>query len=124
MRTLRRLVLALFVWNASSFASPQIGHLTTAEAKSHIGEKATVCGNVVSTHYATRSKGSPTFLNLDEPYPRQTFTILIWGSDRPNFGDPEAKYSNKKVCVTGTIKDYRGVPEIVAERPGQIDIQK
>jgi hypothetical protein len=49
---------------------------------------------------------------------------LIWGSDRSKFGDPEAKYANKKVCVTGLIKDYRGVPEIVAEQPNQIDIPK
>ena len=124
MRTLRLVFLTFFVWNASSFASAQTKNITAAEAKSHIGERVTVCGKVVSTHYATRSKGSPTFLNLDEPYPKQTFTILIWGSDRSSFGDPEAKYSSKRVCVTGTIKDYQGVPEIVAERPAQIEIQK
>jgi hypothetical protein len=98
--------------------------MTAAEAKNHIGDKATVCGVVVSTHYAARTKGSPTFLNLDEPYPRQIFTILIWGSDRAKFGNPEDKYGNKKVCVTGMIKDYRGVPEVVAEQPSQIEIQK
>jgi hypothetical protein len=63
-------------------------------------------------------------LNLDEPYPRQIFTILIWGSDRLNFREPENQYSNKKVCVTGVIKDYSGTPEIVASDPHQIEIQK
>ena len=91
---------------------------------SYVGEKATVCGSVVSTHYAVRTKGSPTFLNLDEPYPRHIFTILIWGSDRPKFDEPEAKYENKRVCVTGLIKDYRGVPEVIVEQPSQIEIQK
>jgi hypothetical protein len=123
MRTLRLMEMAFF-FAASSFAHPQTGRITAAEAKNHIGDTATVCGNVVSTHYAARSKGNPTFLNLDEPYPRQIFTILIWGSDRPKFGDPEAKYGNKKVCVTGLIKDYRGVPEVVAAQPSQIEIQK
>lgn len=94
------------------------------QAKNHIGETATVCGNVVSIHYAERTKGSPTFLNLEERYPNQIFTILIWGSDRSKFGDPEAKYANKNVCVTGLIKNYRGIPEIVAEQPNQIDTQK
>jgi DNA/RNA endonuclease YhcR with UshA esterase domain len=94
--------------------------LSASEAKDHIGETATVCGNVVSTHYAARSKGNPTFLNFDEPYPRQIFTILIWGSDRPKFGDPETKYRNRRVCVTGMIKNYRGAPEIVADSPDQI----
>jgi len=96
--------------------------LTAEEAKAHIGETATVCGTVVSTHYATRTKGSPTFLNLDEPYPNQVFTILIWGSERPTFGDPEARYGRKKVCVTGLIKDYRGVPEMIVKQPSQIEI--
>jgi hypothetical protein len=91
MQTLRLVVLVFFIWNTSAFANGQTGHITAAEAKSHIGERATVCGNVVSIHYATRSKGSPTFLNLDESYPKQIVTILIWGNDRPNFGDPEAQ---------------------------------
>jgi hypothetical protein len=29
------------------------------------------------------------FLNLDQPYPREVFTVLIWGSDRAKFGTPE-----------------------------------
>ena len=98
--------------------------LTAAEAKNHIGDKATICGVVVSTHYSARTKGEPTFLNLDEPYPRQLFTILIWGSDRAKFSNPEDKYGNKKVCVTGVIKDYKGVPEVIAQQPNQIEIQK
>ena len=48
--------------------SAQTKKLTTAEAKDHVGDRATVCGRVVSTHYAKSSKGEPTFLNLDEPY--------------------------------------------------------
>jgi hypothetical protein len=124
MRTLRILGLAFLCLVGFSAVHGQTGHLTAAEAKNHIGEKATVCGNVVSTHYAPQSKGNPTFLNLDEPYPRQVFTILIWGSDRPKFGDPEAKYRDKQVCVTGKITSYRGAPEIVASDPSQIEIRK
>jgi DNA/RNA endonuclease YhcR with UshA esterase domain len=124
MRTLKLLGLVFICFAASSLAQPQTKSITAAEAKNHVGEKATVCGSVVSTHYAARTKGSPTFLNLDEPYPKEIFTILIWGSDRPKFGEPEVKYENKKVCVTGMIKDYKGVPEVVAEQPSQIEIQK
>jgi micrococcal nuclease len=125
LRTIRVFGLT-FLWIAfSSCASvAQSGHLTAAEAKSNIGEKATVCGKVVSPHFAGRSRGQPTFLNLDEPYPKQIFTIVIWGSDREKFGDPEAKYGNKKLCITGTIKDYKGVPEVIANEPSQIEVQK
>lgn len=124
MRTTRLLALAFCCFATSPVLYAQAGRLTSAQAKNHIGERATVCGNVVSAHYAARTKGNPTFLNLDESYPKQIFTILIWGSDRSKFGDPENKYANKKVCVTGTIKDYKGVPEVVAEQPSQIEIQK
>jgi hypothetical protein len=75
---------------------------------------------------ALRSKeprGNPTFINLDKPYPNQIFTVLIWGSDRPKFGDPEETYRSKRICVTGKISDYKGVPEIVAYEPSQIKVQ-
>jgi hypothetical protein len=97
--------------------------ISAAEAKNHVGEKATVCGEVASTRYATRSRGNPTFINLDKPYPTQIFTVLIWESDRPKFGSPEEAYRSKHICVTGKIGDYKGVPEIVASEPSQVNIQ-
>ena len=63
--------------------------LTPAEARNHISETATVCGKVASTHYAPRSHGQPTFINLDKPYPNSPFTVVIWGFDREKFGTPE-----------------------------------
>jgi DNA/RNA endonuclease YhcR with UshA esterase domain len=102
----------------------QLKKLTAAEAKDHVGEKATVCGKVVSTRYAASSRGRPTFLNVDKPYPSQIFTVVIWGEDREKFGEPEEKYRDKRVCVTGKIASYRGVPEVIASEPGQIEVQK
>jgi hypothetical protein len=96
---------------------------SAAEAKSHVGERATVCGEVASTRYAARTRGNPTFINLDKPYPNQIFTVLIWGTDRPKFGDPEELYRNKHICITGKISDYKGVPEVVAYEPPQIKVQ-
>lgn len=61
------------------------GNLTTSEAAKHVGENGTVCGTVVDVHTASRSNGSPTFINLDKSYPNQVFTILIWGSDLSKF---------------------------------------
>src|SRR5262249_8672859 len=81
--------------------------LTPDQAPNHIGETATVCGVVVSTRYATGTKGQPTFLNLDRAYPHQVFTVVIWGSDRPKFGTPEITLMGKNVCATGTIQSYR-----------------
>jgi len=107
------------LWTTQGYAQNSI---SAAEAKNHVGEKTTVCGDVVSTHYAAKSRGNPTFINLDKPYPDQIFTVLIWGSDRPKFGDPEEAYRSKRICITGKITDYKGVPEIVAYQPAQIKI--
>jgi hypothetical protein len=97
--------------------------LSAVEAKDHVGETATVCGNVVSTRYAASTKGQPTFLNLDKPYPNQIFTVVIWGSNRSKFGKPEVEYNQKRICVTGKISLFRGVPEIVEDEPTQITVE-
>jgi DNA/RNA endonuclease YhcR with UshA esterase domain len=97
--------------------------LTASEAKDHIGETATVCGIVASTRYAASTKGQPTFLNVDKPYPSQIFTVLIWGSDRSKFGRPEEEYKAKRICATGKIAEYRGAPEIIADDPKQIRVE-
>jgi hypothetical protein len=112
----------LIVVALAIFAQPQ-ERLTAAEARNHVGETATVCGGVASTHYAARSRGGPTFINLEKAYPDQVFTALIWGNARPKFGDPEREYRDKRICVTGKITDHKGVPEIVAYEPSQIKVQ-
>jgi hypothetical protein len=117
-----RLLSILFVavlWTTLGHAQNRI---SPADAKDHVGENATVCGDVASTHYAARTRGNPTFINLDRAYPNQIFTALIWGSDRPKFGSPEETYRGKHICVTGTISAYRGVPEVIVREPSQIRV--
>ncbi len=98
--------------------------ITPENAAKFIGEQKTVCGTVASAHYAAKSKGQPTFLNLDKPYPGQVFTALIWGTERGKFPKPpEEMYSGQKVCVTGTITSYQGKPQIVVKDPSQIKAQ-
>jgi hypothetical protein len=90
MLSFRRLSSLLLLWlTASLVLYAQSSHLTSSQAKDHVGEVATVCGKVVSTRFADRSRGQPTFLNLDAAYPNQIFTIVIWGNDRPKFEQPE-----------------------------------
>ena len=117
----RRSILA-FVLLASTSALAQ-KTLTATEAKGHIGEQATVCGKVVSTRWAESSRGGPTFLNFDQPYPNQVFTLVIWGNDRSKFGEPETTYRGKRICVTGKISAFKGVPEVVATETSQIKAQ-
>ena len=120
MRSTSGLLVLLCALSVSVCAEQR---LTAAEAKAHVGENATVCGTVAGVHHAANSRGEPTFINLDKPYPGQVFTILIWGTDRPKFGNPEQKYSGKQVCARGTITVFRDVPEIVAHDPAVIKLQ-
>jgi hypothetical protein len=92
--------------------------ISAKDAASHEGEYETVCGTVASEHTAASSKGEPTFINLDAPYPHQVFTILIWIEDLRKVGKLPPMGSH--VCVSGTITDYRGVPEMVVRSAGQI----
>jgi hypothetical protein len=84
---------------ALSQAASAANTLTAEEAKNHIGETATVCGVVASTHYATQTKGSPTFVNIDKPYPNEPFTILIWGEDLQKFSPKPITWDGKRVCA-------------------------
>jgi micrococcal nuclease len=95
--------------------------LTAADAKAHIGQQATVCGLVKSARWASNSNRRPTFLNLDEAYPKQLFTVVIFKETRDKFRPaPEVQFNNKRVCVSGKIEDFRGTPEIIVTAPSQI----
>lgn len=122
MRLTSKLVLAVVLAGSLSFIAVAQKRLSAAEAKEHFGENATVCGEVVSTRYADSTNGRPTFLNLDKPYPNQVFTIVIWGTNRSKFGTPENDYNGKRICISGRITAYAGLPEIVADDPKQIKI--
>ena len=112
--------IAVFTYALATAVLAQ-NRITASDAANYIGKTATVCGQVASVTYAVRSKGHPTFINLDRPYPNQIFTVLIWGNDRGKFSiPPENDYKGKKICVTGTITIFRGVTEIVVRNPSQI----
>lgn len=119
----RRIAVLLFAGLTFAVCLFAQKKLTPTEAKEHFGEAATVCGEVVSTRYAESSKGQPTFLNLDKPYPNQIFTAVIWGENRSKFGKPEDDYKGKQICVSGKITAYAGQPEIVVADPKQITVE-
>jgi hypothetical protein len=115
-------LLTIFIlsFTVSAFAQETI---SPDNAAKFIGQQKTVCGTVASAHYAARTKGQPTFINLDKPYPKQIFTVLIWGSDRSKFEKPPETLSGKEICVSGVIQSYRGGPEIIVKDPAQIKVK-
>lgn len=88
------------------------GHFNTTQAMRYMdtGETVTVCGTVVSSKKT--SKGT-VFLNLDKQFPDQVFTVTIWNDDRIHFSyDPSLAFDNQKVCFTGKVANFDGVPSM------------
>ena len=116
--------IALFLLPALCNASAdtkEIPVINTAQAAAHVGKQAKVCGTVVDARHAIKTKGQPTYLNMDKPYPHPTFTAVIWGKDRGRFGmPPNILYRGRTICVTGKISIDHGTPEIVVQSPTQI----
>jgi hypothetical protein len=65
---------------------------------------------------AATSRGKPTFINFDRPYPNQDFTVMIWDDERAGFGSLE-RYTGRQVCAQGVITEYRGKPEMILRSP-------
>ena len=84
--------------------------IPSTDAKNHIGENATVCGLVAGKATAAHSQGTPTFIDLDKPYPNESFTVVIWERDKAAVGSVP---SSGQLCITGTITSNRGRTEIV-----------
>ena len=114
------LILVLFFIEFLSVSYSQ-NEITASQALNYIGQRKTVCGIVASVKYSRYSRGQPTFINIDKPYPNQIFTLVIWGSDRIKFSNIESVFvQGRRVCATGLIKSYHGKPEMVLREPSQI----
>jgi hypothetical protein len=115
-------LLLFVIFATSSSFSQQIEAISSFNAHKYINQKKTVCGKVASTFFAQRSRGKPTFLNLDKPYPNHIFTAVIWINDRGKFeGPPEILFKDRAICVVGRITVFRGKPQIVVKDPSQIN---
>jgi len=109
MKMFRALKVAIFLLSIA-LSSATAGTITTADAKNHIGEQETVCGLIANKHIAFRSQGTPTFLDMDRPYPSQSLTVLVWERDKGRVGSLP---SSGQLCVTGRIIQYRNGAEII-----------
>ena len=57
------ILIALF----SLITAEEKATITPAQVSKHIGKYETVCGQAVSTYYAYKSNGRPTFIYIDKP---------------------------------------------------------
>ncbi|MGB9721123.1 MAG: thermonuclease family protein [bacterium] len=88
------------------------------DAHKFYGKVKTIEGTIV----VTNNTGKVCFLNFHKNW-KKYFTAVIFASDYDKFPkNPEDYYLNRKVRVTGLIKEYNDKPEIVVKSPSQIQI--
>lgn len=101
------------------------GKINTMQARDFIGKDACVCGKVVSTKFSENGKTNPTYINLDKKFPDQVFTLMIFGKDRENFSyKPEEFLQGKTICVKGKVGEFKGTPQIIANKEKQVEVIK
>jgi hypothetical protein len=93
--------------------------LTDTEAAQHVGTYAEVSGVVADVHETADPRGGTTFLDFGATYPSESFTAVIFASDRQRFGNLEGLVG-RMVQITGRIERYRGRTEIVLRSPDQM----
>lgn len=96
------------------------GSLTSAEAKSHVTEVATVCGLVSS--YRCNDEG--TELNLDTVAGRSEFRIVIPKGQRSRFDTRlEDRVAERRVCATGRIDATPVGHQIVVTEAARLSLE-
>ena len=89
----------------------------------HIGQTIKVCDKVAGT-FVTKSDKPLTYLNLGADYPKAKLTIVIFHKDLVNFPlTPSDHYKGMNICITGELTIYKDRPQIIANRPEQIEIK-
>ncbi len=109
--------LSYFVLFLLAFPPQEPTTISGAEAKAHAGQIVRVCGIVKSIK--ERRGNAPTFLNFDQPYPKNEFTAIIWRWQRHRFLDL-GKQLGRNVCVTGQVREYRGRAQMTLTKADQL----
>jgi DNA/RNA endonuclease YhcR with UshA esterase domain len=91
--------------------------ITPPEAKAHVGEIVTVEGIVSEVHHA--ASGKVTFIDMGGRYPNNAFAAVIFADDASKFPIVDS-LEGKTVDISGSIRLYKGKPEIILNDPTQL----
>jgi TonB family protein len=90
-----------------------------AEAARHVGQEVIVQGTV--SQIAT-TVSLTTHINFGGLYPNHVFTATILKASQSLFTGVRGRLEGKVAQVQGTVRLYRGKPEIVISEPGQLRV--
>ena len=118
------LLLSRHLVGPRSGGGAAVGPVSAEEVGEQVGKRAEVCGRVAEVVQASGIDGQPTFINLGDTHPDQSFTALIWASDRAKWQRPPAAlYDEQSVCVTGSVERHEGTPQIIVSSPRQVRVR-
>lgn len=121
MKNLMFILLALIAWVSVASCQRTTPGYGLSEAASHVGEDATVRGEVSAVF---ESRKGNYFLSIGWQCPNQLFPAVIFKSNASSdFNDPEG-FEGKTIEVTGKIKSYQGKSEIILNGPSQVKVVK
>ena len=98
--------------------------VTIYNAKLFVGKQVTVCDKVVDI-FRPSGENKPIYINFGAKYPDHVFTAVIFAKDLPSLPyNPIEAFKDKEVCISGTIAEYKGKPQIVLNGPKQITLKQ
>jgi exonuclease VII large subunit len=78
--------------------------ISASEAPNYIDKEVKVKAKVISTFFSEKSKGKPTYLNLDKKFPDNPMTVVIFESKLKELKINPKNYEGKTIIVKGKIK--------------------
>ncbi len=114
------IIIAFLVFNINIEAQTKI---SIDSISTHIGQTIKVCDKVAGT-FVTKSDKLLTYLNQGADFPNVKLTIVIFHKDLANFPlAPSDHYKDMNICITGELTVYKDRPQIIANKPDQIEIK-
>jgi DNA/RNA endonuclease YhcR with UshA esterase domain len=117
------LMTTIFLSLSSAVGAQTLDMVRAHDAIRYAGEYAIVCGVIVGAKYLKDSKGAPTFLNFDKPYPNHDFSAVIFGKNRKNFKLKPETLTGHEVCVAGKVQVYKGKAQIEVVKEIQLSVK-
>lgn len=121
---MKHLLIAILTFFLSNGLQAQPDDMVRAhEAIEHRGEYAMVCGVIADANYLEDSRGGPTYLNFDKPYPDHDFSAIIFRKNRKNLEIAPETLTGYKACVYGKVKVHRGKAQIEIVKQQQLSVR-
>ena len=93
------------------------------KAAFHVGKTVMACGQLMETKHLTNRH----YLNLDNKYPNQSLTLLVWDKDykwfENRFGEIDSMVGSR-FCARGKIEEYKNNLQIQVTNPQFLRLMK